>query len=145
MSAMPLKDDALSRHGFIGLVAKTCLAGSALMGLGMILKYLGYQDEGSPPSEYDLGLASDYPLGSRITVQPAQAIIIHDNQGYIAISLVCPHLGCRVDVTGDGFACPCHGSRFMPDGSLLNGPASKSLTVLQVETNPEGHLILYYR
>ncbi len=144
MNAMPLKDDTLSRRGFIGLVVKTCLAGSALMGFGMILKYLGYQDEDSPPSEYDLGLASDYPLGSRITVQPAQAIIIHDSQGYTAISLVCPHLGCTVDVTGDGFACPCHGSRFLPDGSLLNGPASKPLTVLQVETNPEGHLILYY-
>jgi len=145
MNAMPLKDETFSRRNFLDLVVKACLAGSALMGFGMILKYLGYQTEESPPSEYDLGLASDYPLGSRITVQPAQAIIIHDNQGYIAISLVCPHLGCRVDVTGDGFACPCHGSRFMPDGSLLNGPASKSLTVLQVEINTEGHLILYYR
>jgi cytochrome b6-f complex iron-sulfur subunit len=144
MSAMPLKDDALSRRGFIGLVVKTCLAGSALMGLGVLLRYLGYQNEGSPPSEYDLGLALDYPLGSRITVQAAQAMVIHNSQGYTAISLVCPHLGCRVEVAGDGFACPCHGSRFMPDGSLLNGPASKSLTALQVETNAEGHLILYY-
>ena len=114
------------------------------MGLSMLLRYFGYQNADSPPSEYDLGLASNYPIGSRTVVQSAQAIVIHETQGYTAISLVCPHLGCRVDVTNDGFACPCHGSHFLPDGGLRNGPASKPLTVLQVETNAEGHLILYY-
>lgn len=45
------------------------------------------------------------------------------------LSPVCPHTGCNVvwnpsEVTWD---CPCHGSRFDIDGSLLNGPAMSDL------------------
>lgn len=140
---MPSKDDNLSRRSFLDLVVKVSLAGSALIGLGMMVRFFSFQSEASPPSDYDLGPASDYPPGSRISVQSAQAIIIHDSQGYSAISLVCPHLGCVINVTGDGFACPCHGSRFLPDGSLRSGPASHPLTSLRVEVNAEGHMILY--
>lgn len=45
------------------------------------------------------------------------------------ICLLCPHMKCRLvfnsyDKTWD---CPCHGSRFSLDGSLIKGPAVKSL------------------
>jgi cytochrome b6-f complex iron-sulfur subunit len=143
MNAMPHKGDPISRRNFLDLVVKTSLAGSALLGLGMLVRYISFQSEPRLPTQYDLGLASDFPLGSRITVQSVPAIIIHDNQGYHAMSLVCPHLGCVIKPTGEGFACPCHGSRFLPDGSLRNGPASKPLTNLRVEPNAEGRLILY--
>jgi cytochrome b6-f complex iron-sulfur subunit len=143
MNAMPPKGDTLSRRGFLDLLVKACLAGSALLGLGIVTRYLGYHSEGSRSSRYDLGLASEYPLGSRIPVQDAQAIIIHDNQGFRAISLVCPHLGCTLNVTNEGFSCPCHGSRFLPDGSLRKGPASHPLASIPVEVDAENHLILY--
>lgn len=127
----------------MGLLVKGSLAGSGLLGLGMLGRFISFQSEQSPPSQYDLGLATDYPVGSRIQNPPSQSIIIHDSQGYRAISLICPHLGCSVTVTNDGFACPCHGSRFLPDGSLRNGPASRPLTALRIEENADGHLILY--
>jgi len=127
----------------MGLLVKGSLAGSALLGLGMLGRYISFQSEQSPPSQYDLGLATDYPVGSRTQNPQSQSIIIHVSQGYRAISLICPHLGCTVSVTNDGFACPCHGSRFLPDGSLRNGPASRPLTALRIEVNADGHLILY--
>jgi cytochrome b6-f complex iron-sulfur subunit len=145
MNAMPPKDNPLSRHNFLSLLVKGSLAGSALVGLGMLWRFISFQSEQSPPAQYDLGLVIDYPVGSRTPVPSAQAIIIHNDQGYSAISLVCPHLGCIVNVTSDGFACPCHGSRFLPDGSLRNGPASRPLTALRVQANAEGHLILHMR
>lgn len=52
-----------------------------------------------------------------------------DDGNLFAVSAVCTHLGCVVqwndaERTWD---CPCHGSRFAVDGSILNGPAVHSL------------------
>jgi Rieske 2Fe-2S protein len=42
------------------------------------------------------------------------------------------HLGCIVKPTPKGFECPCHGSRFGPDGAVTRGPAPKALPWLGV-------------
>ena len=41
----------------------------------------------------------------------------------------CPHLGCalRWNRTERTWDCPCHGSRFAKDGTLLDGPANRPL------------------
>lgn len=46
------------------------------------------------------------------------------------VSPVCPHLGGIVNWNdADGaWECPLHGSRFAPDGTLLEGPATRDLT-----------------
>jgi Rieske Fe-S protein len=53
--------------------------------------------------------------------------IFRDADGVFAISRVCTHLGCLVKSEADGFHCPCHGSRFSPNGSVVKGPAPKAL------------------
>ncbi len=143
MNAMQSKDKTISRRSFISWLVKGSLAGSTLLGLGMLGRFISFQTEQSPPTEFDLGLASDYPVGSRTSYKPAQAFIMHNNEGFLAFSLVCPHLGCVVNVNDEGFACPCHGSRYLPDGSLRSGPSSRPLASLRVEVNAQGHLILY--
>ncbi len=143
MNAMPAKDRPVSRRSFLGWLVRGSLAGSALLGLGALGRFISFQSEQSSPSQYDLGSASDYPTGTRTVVSVPPAIIIHNEQGFSALSLVCPHLGCQVNVNSDGFACPCHGSRFQLDGSLRNGPTSRPLTALRVEVNSVGHLIVY--
>jgi cytochrome b6-f complex iron-sulfur subunit len=143
MNATPSKDKHISRRGFLSWLLKGSLAASALLGVAALGRFFSFQSQTSQPSEYDLGPAADYPLNSSTPIPEIPAMVIHSQAGFNAISLVCPHLGCIVNVASDGFACPCHGSRFLPDGSLRNGPASKPLTNLRVEVNSAGHLIVY--
>ncbi|CAN5346267.1 hypothetical protein BH09BAC1_BH09BAC1_17030 [soil metagenome] len=44
-------------------------------------------------------------------------------------SAVCPHLGCIVhfNQAEKSWDCPCHGSRFQTDGSVIEGPALHGL------------------
>lgn len=46
------------------------------------------------------------------------------------LSLVCPHLGAvvRWNNAERSWDCPAHGSRFSPDGQLLEGPAKRGLS-----------------
>ncbi|MEN2412227.1 FAD-dependent oxidoreductase [Flavobacterium mesophilum] len=52
-----------------------------------------------------------------------------------AFSAICPHLGCIVQWNSDekSFDCPCHGSRFASDGTVINGPAKSDLNKLHVK------------
>jgi glycine/D-amino acid oxidase-like deaminating enzyme/nitrite reductase/ring-hydroxylating ferredoxin subunit len=57
------------------------------------------------------------------------AVYAHPDGKLQAVSAVCTHLGCTVgfnaeDATWD---CPCHGSRFATDGTVIQGPATANL------------------
>ena len=47
----------------------------------------------------------------------------------LAIYKVCVHLGCLYawKPTNDRFECPCHGSKYLKDGTRVHGPASRNL------------------
>jgi glycine/D-amino acid oxidase-like deaminating enzyme/nitrite reductase/ring-hydroxylating ferredoxin subunit len=73
-------------------------------------------------------------------LQPGEAVVCtvngkltavrRDEQGNLhALAGRCTHQGCAVAFNDDeqSWDCPCHGSRFALDGSVLNGPATEPL------------------
>src|SRR5438552_10106919 len=68
--------------------------------------------------------------------------VVKDLQGNTNVFAInCSHLGCSIALNPDAktFDCPCHGSRFHLDGTVLHGPAADPLSHLtwkQDEANP---------
>ena len=64
-----------------------------------------------------------------------KAAILNQGGAPKAFSVVCPHLGCEVEWNDseNTWDCPCHGSRFQKDGSLMQGPAKRDLDSLEVK------------
>jgi glycine/D-amino acid oxidase-like deaminating enzyme/nitrite reductase/ring-hydroxylating ferredoxin subunit len=59
-----------------------------------------------------------------------------DDDGTVtAVAPVCTHLGCQVNFNAAerSWDCPCHGSRFAVDGSVLHGPAVHRLERKPIE------------
>lgn len=59
-----------------------------------------------------------------------------DQDGAVhGVDLTCTHLGCTVrwNEAETSWDCPCHGSRFGHDGTVLQGPATADLAKVRVE------------
>ena len=60
-----------------------------------------------------------------------QDIIIANtgNEVFVALSSVCTHQGCAINYnhSNTNFPCPCHGSVFSVQGSVLQGPATTAV------------------
>lgn len=65
--------------------------------------------------------------------------------GVEVLSAVCPHLGCEVPWNADAgkFMCPCHGSVFAPDGSLIQGPALRGMDTLAIKMDEDALMVRY--
>ncbi len=144
-SPSPVSHRSLSRRPFLRLASRILLAISGGLGAAGLLRFLGHQPNPEVQVDFDLGLPKEFPPGSRTVLPEARAVLHHTAQGYLAYSLVCSHLGCQVELDGEGYACPCHGSRFNQRGEVERGPADQPLRPLRLEIAPNGHLILHTR
>ncbi len=70
----------------------------------------------------------DVPPGGALVLPEEGVAVTRSQEGSVEVlGLTCPHLGCRVNATEDGFLCPCHGSAFDANGAVRHGPALEPL------------------
>ncbi len=90
-------------------------------------------DSGSAEGFVALGTTAELEEQGSLTSEDAfsePVVVIQDPadpEALIALSAKCTHAGCTVVWQEDLFACPCHGSKFNPDGTVANGPADAPL------------------
>lgn len=60
------------------------------------------------------------------------AFVVKNGSNVSVFAQNCSHLGCSIGFNQDAktFDCPCHGSRFHLDGTVLRGPAQNPLSHL---------------
>lgn len=135
--------DKPTRRDFLHLATDGLLTLSGLLGLGGLIRFLSFELDPAPPTEFDLGPAMNFPFDSRSLLLHIPAVLIHDDDGFRAYSLTCTHLGCTVEQKDDGYECPCHGSIYNKRGEVNKGPAKQSLKSLRVTTTEGGSLLLH--
>jgi Rieske Fe-S protein len=68
--------------------------------------------------------------GAVVKVDGDRCAVYRDDDGSLhALSARCTHLGCLVGFNDAerAWECPCHGSRFAVDGTVIQGPANRPL------------------
>ena len=122
--SLPLPKSAfLSRRQFIQLgLAAVCSAWAGTLVQSQLFPSGQTETEAKPVS---IPLA-DLPIGAsqEITYGGLPVMVLRTKESIKAFSLICTHLGCIVQWSGDNkeFYCPCHDGYFDQFGEVIAGP-----------------------
>ncbi len=116
--------DCLNRRDFL---AKSAMAAAALVAVE------GCGDGQIGPTAATLGggvtiTLAEFPdlatVGKLVSIRDNRAVVRTSATTFQAFSRVCTHEGCATEVKNNRFECPCHGSIFAVDGSVVRGPST---------------------
>ena len=135
---------AIGRRDFLDEVAASALGIAGLGAVVVTVKYLSPNVLFEPPTSFRVGAPDEYPVNSVTYVADQQVYVVRLQEGFVAVSAICTHLGCitqwKPDL--DLIACPCHGSRFKKDGAVVNGPAPRPLPHYGIRLLASGELLV---
>jgi len=130
------------RRGFLAagaLSVATGALGALAAGLRLLVPRVSYE----PKSRFPVGRPEEFPPGTATFLPERRLFVIRSPDGFHAVSSVCTHLGCNVGPRArGGLVCPCHGSVFGADGTLVEGPAGSSLTCYRIDLDRRGELFV---
>jgi cytochrome b6-f complex iron-sulfur subunit len=127
-----LDPEPVARRDFLGFASLFAAASALLFAAIGMLQLPKAAVLSSPSRKFRVRLPDSHAAGEAFVPPGRSVAVFRDTEGVYAISTVCTHLGCIVKPTGKGFDCPCHGSRFAPDGAVVKGPAPAPLPWLKV-------------
>ena len=137
------KDEAsekLSRRKLLTATSVVGLAGANGVAWFSNLLFFKPRVTYGEPSRFRVGKPDSFPPGTRLPLTRQRVTVVRNEAGMAAISNTCTHLGCVIATTEIGFDCPCHGSRFDGEGTVLRGPAPRPLPWFKLELSPGGEL-----
>jgi Rieske Fe-S protein len=97
---------------------------------------------GSSFGEFPVGNASDFTVGTITLFDEGPIFVGRDDEGLYAMSAVCTHNGCMVELGTNELRCPCHGATYDLDGVVTGGPASRSLEHFEVSVNSKNDVVI---
>jgi Rieske Fe-S protein len=99
----------------------------------------GDRPAGTPaPGVYEVGHVSDFPPGTVSRIDDGPFFVIHDERGLYALTAICTHELCTVNVGQSELPCPCHGSIYDLQGNVIRGPAPQPLDPLELTVEADG-------
>jgi Rieske Fe-S protein len=157
MASISKPDDSRDqgRREFLGKASKAAMIAGLAGGYGgfaaVSLRYLYPSDSGDTMWQFvtdvgrvKVGESIKYRGPSGETINITRQGRNGESDDFIALSSVCPHLGCQVrwEAQNNHFFCPCHNGVFDPTGVGTGGPpgeAGQSLSRYQLKV--EGGLL----
>lgn len=136
-----LEPEPVPRRDILSLASIGAAAAALLFATFGILRLPKVAVLSSPSRRFRVALPESLGPGEAFFPPGRSVALFRDADGVHAISLVCTHLGCIVKGSAKGFECPCHGSRFAPDGKVEKGPAPRALPWVKVEAAGDGYLV----
>ncbi|MCB0220857.1 MAG: Rieske 2Fe-2S domain-containing protein [Chrysiogenetes bacterium] len=140
--SVPTEKETMGRRDFLETSAIWTAAAAVFAGMLGLLRMPKPNVHYEPSSKVRIGYPDEFPTGTTRVIAKHNIKVVRDEDGIHAMSLICTHLGCVCQSAGDGFKCPCHGSVFDANGSVVQGPAPRALPWLEIGRADDGALIV---
>ena len=140
----PSEGNGVSRRDFLNEITMGALGIAGLGSVAVTYQYFSPNVLFEPSTTFRAGNPDLYPVRSVTFLQDQQVYIVRMPEGFYAVSAVCTHLGCVTQWKPDAnvIACPCHGSKFKPDGTKIEGPAPRPLPHFAISLTADGELLV---
>ncbi|HEV7679346.1 MAG TPA: ubiquinol-cytochrome c reductase iron-sulfur subunit [Candidatus Dormibacteraeota bacterium] len=158
----------VTRRQFLMIMGTLGALGATLFATAEILKFLFPGATQEEPLAFKVSVDPNaITVGNPLQITAKRVSIIRDDGGYYAVYLICTHLGCTPNYTTtvtqgtgvsdsvassrgergsagqpNGWACPCHGSRYFIDSTNFYGPAPRPMDWVDVQYAPDGFLVV---
>ncbi len=132
----------VSRRDFLNEIALGALGVAGLGGAALTYQFFSPNVLFELSTNFRAGNPDLYPVNSVTLLQEQQVYIVRTPAGFYAVSAVCTHLGCITHWNPEAnmIACPCHGSKFQPNGKKTEGPAPRPLPHYAINLTADGEL-----
>ena len=134
----------VTRRDFLNEVTLGALGVAGLGSVAVTYQYFSPNVLFEPSTTFRAGNPDLFPVHSVTFLQDQQVYIVRMPEGFYAVSAVCTHLGCITQWKPDAdmIACPCHGSKFKPEGTKIEGPAPRPLPHFAISLTADGELLV---